>query len=258
MAAAVYAVIGLRWWCRARMRRAILGLVAALGLESCHAASLRSEGVEAAAAELLLGGYLDIDGAGAARLTEEGREPGRTPPAHPLPAALLEAVRRYDPEPVSIGWIDRYDTEFQARRSAYASAWDALLPRIPRIPLDPEEGGWTASCCGCVGIILMAYFWIVVGVLLVLVRPHGVLGWLAAVVAAGCLAALWFAEGAGRAVRARTACEDPLGDRVRTEFHPALAALDERRQLRIRRSADDDRRWRGVVDEDEPDGKPLG
>ncbi|MFF2785870.1 hypothetical protein ACFVT6_03720 [Streptomyces sp. NPDC058049] len=83
VAAAVYAVIGLRWWRRARTRRAILGLVAALDIEPYHAAWSRSEGVEAAAAELLLGGCLDIDGDGAARLTEEGREPGRTPPAPP-------------------------------------------------------------------------------------------------------------------------------------------------------------------------------
>ncbi|MFF4420767.1 hypothetical protein ACFY04_08255 [Streptomyces sp. NPDC001549] len=82
VAAAVYAVIGLRWWRRARTRRTILGLVAALDLEPYHVAALKSE---EAAAELLLDGYLDIDGAGAARLTEEGREPGRTPPAHPLP-----------------------------------------------------------------------------------------------------------------------------------------------------------------------------
>ncbi|WP_030722880.1 hypothetical protein [Streptomyces sp. NRRL S-237] len=92
VAAAVYAVIGLRWWRRARLRRAVLGLVSGLELEPYHAAELRSEETEAAAAELLLGGYLDIDGEGAARLTDEGRDPGRTPPGHPLPAALLEAV----------------------------------------------------------------------------------------------------------------------------------------------------------------------
>ncbi|WP_314241544.1 hypothetical protein [Streptomyces sp. DSM 40907] len=253
VAAAVYAVIGLRWWRRARMRRTILGLVAALDLEPYHVAALKSEEAEAAAAELLLDGYLDIDGAGAARLTEEGREPGRTPPAHPLPAALLEAVRRYDPEPVSIGWINRYDTEYQIRRAAYERERDALLPRIPRIPRDPQEGGRLKACCGCVGIVLGLSFWIAVGLLLVLARPHGVRAWAAAVVAAGCLAALWYAEGAGREVRTRTACEDPLGDRVRTEFHPALAALGERQRLHIRRSADDDRRWPGAVDEDEED-----
>lgn len=258
VAAAVYAVIGLRWWRRARKRRAILALVASLDLEPYHAAALKSEEVEAAAAELLLDGYLDIDGPGAARLTEEGREPGRTPPAHPLPAALLEAVRRYDPEPVSIGWIDRYDGEYQIRRSAYERERDALLPPIPRIPRDPKEPGQLMACCGCLGISLLASFWCVVGMLLVVVRPHGVQGWVAAVAAAGCLAALGFAKGAGRAVRTRTACEDPLGDRVRTESHPALAALDEGLRLRIRRSADDDRRWRGVTDEDEdPDDDDL-
>ncbi|GGS12716.1 hypothetical protein Snoj_37870 [Streptomyces nojiriensis] len=286
VATAVYAVIGLRWWRRARKRRAVLALVAALDLEPYHASALKSEEVEAAAAELLLGGYLDIDGPGAARLTEEGREPGRPPPAHPLPAALLEAVRRYDPEPVSIGWINRYDAEYQIRRQAYEREQDALLPPIPRIPRDPGEPGRLMNCCGCVGIVLLVGFWCAVGMLLVLARPHGVRGWAAAVVAAGCLAALGYAEVAGRAVRARTACEDPLGDRVRTQCHPALAALDERQRLRIRRSADDDRMWRGAVDEDddleddleddldddwwadayhyraadddEPDGKPLG
>ncbi|MGZ9929092.1 hypothetical protein ACXNSR_04300 [Streptomyces sp. NC-S4] len=256
VAAAVYAVIGLRWWHRARTRRGILALVAALDLEPYHAAALKSEEVEAAAAELLLAGYLEIDGTGAARLTEEGRGRGRTPPAHPLPAALLEAVRRYDPEPVSIGWIDRYDTEYQIRRDAYRRERNALLPPIPRIPRDPKEPGCLLGCCGCTGILLLAGFWCVVGVLLLMVRPHGVRGWAAAVVAAGCLAALASAGGAGRAVRARTACEDPLGDRVRAELHPALASLDEPRRLCIRRSAEDDRLWRGVMEEDAPDDCP--
>ncbi|MER5414764.1 hypothetical protein [Streptomyces virginiae] len=262
VAAAVYAVIGLRWWRRARLRRAVLGLVAGLELEAYHAAELRSEEIEAAAAELLLGGYLDIDGEGAARLTEAGRDPGRTPPGHPLPAALLDAVRRYDPEPVSIGCIDRYDTEYQIGRRAYARDRDARLPRITGIPRTPtHERGRLLDCCGCVGIVLLVGFWCVAGVLLLHAYPHGLREWAASVVAAASLAALGFAEGADRAVRARTACEDPLGDHARKQVHPALAVLDERQRVHVRRSADDDGRWRGAVyevddpgeDEDEDD-----
>lgn len=255
VAAAVYAVIGLRWWRRARLRRAVLGLVSGLELEPYHAAELRSEETEAAAAELLLGGYLDIDGEGVARLTEAGRDPGRTPPGHPLPAALLEAVRRYDPEPVSIGCIGRYDTEYLIRRSAYARERDALLPRITRIPRTPtHDRGRLLDCCGCVGIVLLVSFWCVAGVLLVLTHPHGLREWAASAVAAAGLGALGFAERADRAVRTRTACEDPLGDHACRRVHPALAALDERQRVHVRRSADDDRRWRGVVyEDDDPD-----
>ncbi|MCX4960906.1 hypothetical protein [Streptomyces virginiae] len=284
VAAAVYAVIGLRWWRRARLRRAVLGLVSGLELEPYHAAELRSEETGAAAAELLLGGYLDIDGEGAARLTAAGRDPCRTPPGHPLPAALLEAVRRYDPEPVSIGCIGRYDTEYLIRRSAYARERDALLPRIARIPQTPtHDRGRLLDCCGCVGIVLLVSFWCVAGVLLVLAHPHGLREWAASAVAAAGLAALGLAERADRAVRTRTACEDPLGDHARRQVHPALAALDERQRVHVRRSAADDRRWRGVAyedhdrtdedddwwdayhyraddedDEDRSDGKPLG
>ncbi|MEV7563251.1 hypothetical protein [Streptomyces sp. NPDC089795] len=255
VAAAVYAVIGLRWWRRARLRRAVLGLVTGLDLEPYHAAALSFEESEAAAAELLLGGYLDIDAEGAARLTEEGRDPGRPPPAHPLPAALLDAVRRYDPEPVSIGRVVRYDTEYLTWHWAYARERDEVLPHVPRIPRTPtHDRGWLLDCCGCVAVVLLLSFWCVAGVLLVLAHPHGLREWAASAVAAAGLAALGLAEGADRAVHARTACEDPLGDHARRRSHPALAALDEQRRLDVRRSADDDRRWRGVVSaDDEPD-----
>ncbi|MCX4584225.1 hypothetical protein [Streptomyces sp. NBC_01481] len=228
VAAAVYGAIGLGWRRRARIRREILGLVATLDLEPYHAAAMESRATEAAAAELLLGGYLDIDGEGAALLTEAGRAPGR-PPAHPLPAALLEAVRRHDPEPVSIGWIDGCDEEYVARRHAYRSERDALLPEIPRMP--DGEGRQLLACCACMGVTLLLSFWCLAGVLLVMARPHGVLEW-----AAAGPAALWFANDAHQAVRARTACEDPLGDRIRAELHPSLAALDEQQRFHVLRS----------------------
>ncbi|MFB7368390.1 hypothetical protein ACFC0D_00850 [Streptomyces sp. NPDC056222] len=243
VATVVYGAIGVGWWRRARIRREILRVVATLDLEPYHVAVMENRETEAAAAELLLCGYLDIDEDGAAFLTEAGRDPGRTP-AQTLPAALLEAVRRHDPEPVSIGWIDWSDVEYRTRRSAYRSEQDALMPEIPRMP--DGEGRQLLACCACTGVVLLVWFWLVAAVLLVMVRPHGLQAWAAAAAAAAGLAALWYADEANKAVRARTACQDPLGDRYRAESHPSLAALDEQQRFHVLRSIRDHSTWRGI------------
>ncbi|MEV6678271.1 hypothetical protein AB0N09_15610 [Streptomyces erythrochromogenes] len=241
--AAVYGPVALLWWRRARVRSRTLRLVAAVELEPYHAALLRQEATGAAAAELLLGGYLRIDEEGAAFLTEQGRDPDRTP-AHPIPAALLEAVRRHDPEPVSIGWIDWCDEEYLQRRSAYRSERDAVLPVLPRMP--DGQGNVLLTCLTCVGIALVTLFWLLAAALLVTGRPHGLREWALTVVAALGLAALLSAAKAGRAVREHTECGDPLGDLVRSAPHPAFAALDEERRTLVLRSGADLDRWRGA------------
>ncbi|MCX5408395.1 hypothetical protein OHA37_31585 [Streptomyces sp. NBC_00335] len=259
MNAAVYGPLALRWRRRARIRREILRLVAGLDLGPYHVAAMAHGQAVAAAAELLLDGYLGIDGEGAVLLTEAGRDPARTP-SHPLPAALLEAVRRHDPEPVSIGWIDRNDEAYGARRTAHRAELDALLPELPRMPQD-EERGCLRGCCGCVGLILLMVCWMVVGELLVFSRPHGPVQWASAAVTALGLMSLCYAEAARRAVLTRTECGDPLGDRMRAEVHPAVAALDEEQRVHVHRSADDYGRWRGadrVVSEDGDDGGAWG
>ncbi|MFF4386626.1 hypothetical protein ACFY0G_07455 [Streptomyces sp. NPDC001552] len=255
--AAVYGPIALLWWRRARVRSRSLRLVAAVELEPYHMALLRQETTEAATAELVLAGYLRIDEEGAAFLTEQGRDPARAP-AHPLPAALLDAVRRHDPEPVSTGWIDRNDEEYLQRRSAYRSEREALLPELPRMPHGRENVFLT--CCTCMGIALVMLFWLLASALLVTGRPHGLREWACAVVAALGLSALLLAEKAGRVVRERTECGDPLGDLIRAEPHPAFAALDEQQRSHVLRSIEDRGRWRGadriveeVEDEDHDD-----
>ncbi|WP_327386344.1 hypothetical protein [Streptomyces sp. NBC_01207] len=255
--AAVYGPIALLWWRRARVRSRSLRLVAAVELEPYHMALLRQETTEAATAELVLAGYLRIDEEGAAFLTEQGRDPARAP-AHPLPAALLDAVRRHDPEPVSTGWIDRNDEEYLQRRSAYRSEREALLPELPRMP-DGRENVFL-TCCTCMGIALVMLFWLLASALLVTGRPHGLREWACAVVAALGLSALLLAEKAGRVVRERTECGDPLGDLIRAEPHPAFAALDEQQRSHVLRSIEDRGRWRGadriveeVEDEDHDD-----
>ncbi|MGW6844912.1 hypothetical protein [Streptomyces sp. NPDC054958] len=251
--AAVYGPIALLWWRRARVRSRTLRLVAAVELEPYHMALLRQETTEAAAAELVLAGYLRIDEEGAAFLTEQGRDPARAP-AHPLPAALLDAVRRHDPEPVSAGWLDRSDEQYLQRRSAYRSEREALLPELLRMP--DGRGNMFLACCTCVGIALVMLFWLLASALLVTGRPHGLREWACAVVAALGLSALLLAEKAGRVVRERTECGDPLGDLIRAEPHPACAALDEQQRSHVLRSIEDRGRWRGadrIVEEDDED-----
>ncbi|MEU4355197.1 hypothetical protein [Streptomyces virginiae] len=241
--AAVYGPIALLWWRRARIRSRTLRLVAAVELEPYHMALLRQEATEAAAAELVLGGYLRIDEEGAAFLTEQGRDPARTP-AHPMPAALLEALRRHDPEPVSLGWIDWCDAGYVERRGAYRSERDALLPELPRMP--DGAGNRFLACCSCVGIVLVMFLWVLASALLVTGRPHGLREWACAVVAALGLSALLTAEKAGRVVRERTDCGDPLGDLVRSEPHPAFAALDEEQRALVLLSLGDRHTCRGA------------
>ncbi|MFB7173531.1 hypothetical protein ACFCYM_22300 [Streptomyces sp. NPDC056254] len=251
MAVAVYVPIGLRWRRRTRIRREVLRLVAMIDLEPYHAALLRNEAIEAAAAELVLAGHLRIDAEGAVFLTEQGRDRARTP-AHPLPTALLEAVRRHDPEPVSLGWIDWNDEELRRRSGAYRAERDTLLPELPRLPHDKRNQ--LLDCCACLGIVFVMMSWSVVGVLLVFEWPQGPRQWACAVVAACGLVALAFAERAGREVRERTDCGDPLGDLARASPHPAFGALDEERRTLVLRSLGERYRWRGadtVVPENE-------
>ncbi|MCX4777251.1 hypothetical protein [Streptomyces sp. NBC_01264] len=250
-ALAVYGTIGLRWRRRVRLWRAFLGRVAALEFEPYHAAALKNEESGAAAAELLRGGRLDIDADGAVLLTETGRGPGPIP-AHPVPAGLLEALRRHDPEPVSIGWIERHDAEYATVRFAHREEREALLPVRPRPPVVTE--GSLRACCGCVGVVLLVVCWIAAAELLVVSRPHGVLEWAASGVTALCLGLLWYADGFAKAVRARTESGDPLWDRIHGERHPAVEGLDERQRLHLLRSLDDCGRWRGTDRVERDDG----
>lgn len=83
---------------------------------------------------------------------------------------MLEAVRRHDPEPVSIGWIERHDEEYAALRFAHREEREALLPVPPQ--LSAGEGGRLRDCCGCVGVVLLVVCWLAAAELLVVSRPH--------------------------------------------------------------------------------------
>ncbi|MFG2982478.1 hypothetical protein ACGFYQ_14680 [Streptomyces sp. NPDC048258] len=149
VAAAVYAGIGLRRRRRTRLGREITARVAGLDLDPYFAAMILREGTEAAAAELLLGGYVRMDAEGLVRPTEEGPDRARTP-AHPLPAALLDAVRRYRDTPGSFRWIDRHDTEYGERSLAFWYDRFALLPPVTRMPKEKDR-----PLLGCLTLLVV-------------------------------------------------------------------------------------------------------
>ncbi|WP_371646350.1 hypothetical protein OG974_11435 [Streptomyces sp. NBC_00597] len=249
--AAVYAVIGLRGRRGSRIHREAVALVDALDLDPYHVASLKNEATEAAAAELLLDRYVDVDAEGAVWLAGAGHEPDRAP-AHPVPAALLAAVRRHDPVPVSLGWIERGDEAYREATAAHRAEQDARLPATPRIP-QPADG-CVRSCTSCTGLVLLLMVWVGAGIVVLAAHHQGVLEWGATVVTALCLAALWRAEAVAKGIRDRTAGKNPLDQRLREQTHPAQAALDGEQRRRLLLSKGDRTRWRGLdggVDEDD-------
>ncbi|MFJ3203522.1 hypothetical protein [Streptomyces sp. NPDC086989] len=249
--AAVYAVIGLQGRRRARIHREAVALVAALDLDPYHVAALKNEATEAAAAELLLDRYVDVDPEGAVWLAGAGHEPGRAP-AHPVPAALLAAVRRHDPAPVSLGWIEWGDEEYRAATAAHRAEQHAHLPELPRTP-QPADG-CVRSCCGCTGLVLLLMVWAGAGIVVLEAHHQGVLEWGATVVTALCMAALWRAEAVAQRIRDRTSGRSPLDERVREQTHPAQAALDGEQRRRLLLSKGDRTRWRGLDGGTDEDG----
>ncbi|MEU8837580.1 hypothetical protein AB0D97_00400 [Streptomyces roseus] len=252
----MYAVIGLRGRRRARTHREAVALVAALDLDPYHVAALKNEATEAAAAELLRDRYVDVDAEGAVWLVGAGHEPGRAP-AHPVPAALLAAVRRHDPLPVSLGRIEWGDEAYRAATAAHRAEQDARLPELPRMP-QPADG-CVRSCCGCTGLVLLLMVWAGAGIVVLEAHHEGVLEWGATAVTAVCMTALWRAEAVAQRMRERTSGRGPLDERVREQTHPARAALDGEQRRRLLLSKEDRTRWRGLdggMDE-EGDGDPV-
>ncbi|MER5928621.1 hypothetical protein [Streptomyces sp. NPDC002054] len=225
---AVYGVLGTLHMRRLRSRRRIEAVLEAGGVDPYYAAGETGKDAPAAAAELLLAGLLEIDNHYVLRLTEAGAD---RVPGHPVPAALLEAVRRRHPKPVPLGRIVQRDAQYAERIRAFRAEQEAQLP-----PRPDARGG--SGCLGCLGVLLIGVliaFMAFTALALVSEAPRGASEWVAATGTAFALALI----GAAQTVWERLPFPsepDPLGAYCRGQQHPALTALDERRSRRLNRS----------------------
>lgn len=214
---------------RTRVRRRYEARLAALGVDPYYAATVRGEETVAAAAELLLAGAIRVDNHYAIRLADGA---AAYAPAHPMPAALLEAVRRRHPKPVMLGRIIQRDQVYGERCHEFRVAQVAALPRPPR------AGGAGGALRGCAGVLVVAAlcgFWVFAVAAVTSRLPHGAVEWAAALGTA--LALVLFVWGPADPSR-RSA--PPENDLLRAHClrlpHPALVALDAEPLRRLERS----------------------
>ncbi|MEW2632548.1 hypothetical protein AB0903_13020 [Streptomyces sp. NPDC048389] len=214
--AVLYGLFGLR----RRRHRAAAERYAALDVDPYHAAASRpwpEDDAQAAAARLLLDGLITVNHRGNLSLTAAGADPTRTA-GHPLPDALLTAVRRRT-APALWGRIALFDTAFGAAREDFHAD---CRTRLPSPSWAPSDGLVVAGVLLLMGEMLFSW------AALVDARPRGPAQW--ATAAATGLALLAQIAWLSRYGRSRdTARRDPLADRLaRTDLHPALAELAAR------------------------------
>jgi uncharacterized protein (TIGR04222 family) len=124
-AALVFGALGLAWWLRDRADRAAAASLTSMRIHPYHAAATAGSRVdmdEAAAAVLLRSGRIEIDEAGLLSAV-----PGRPPPAHPVEAALMDALHQRE-QPSALRQL-RASTWTDDRNSAFLREQDARAPR---------------------------------------------------------------------------------------------------------------------------------
>ncbi|MCT4353562.1 hypothetical protein M5362_10530 [Streptomyces sp. Je 1-79] len=221
-------------WRTCGLRR-IEAHIATVGVDPYYAASVRGEETAAAAAELLLDGLIRIDHHAVIRLApRDGDDEPGTLPAHPVPAALLEAVRRRHPRHVVLGGIAQRDRAYHEQVRAFRVAQEKLLPG--RVGAAGSPGGCVA-CLGCLGMCAVLAFSTFAAMAVLDSLPHGATQWAGA--GGTCLALTLIFLSPEFWKRLPHPDPDPLRAHCLSLRHPALTgpdALDERRRRRLERS----------------------
>ncbi|GAA3907832.1 hypothetical protein GCM10023084_70080 [Streptomyces lacrimifluminis] len=233
VAAGVYAVPAVLWrWDRADPAAA--AHLDAVAIDPYHALATagRPDDADRAAAAELLAGLVRVDEEAGLSLTGKGHGPAGGSPPHPVPAALLTALRRHA-EPVALYRLHR-DGEHGGLRDAFLRAEDAKVPRWSARTEDALHTPATLTV-----VLLSLWF----AVQLVLLRDFSSSGawsivlavlfcfllWLMLAVPLGRVALRWWP---GRHDRFREHCRD-------LPPHPAEPALDPVRAERLKRSTRD-------------------
>ncbi|GGP46474.1 hypothetical protein [Streptomyces melanogenes] len=219
--ALLYGVLGMRRLRERRWYREAVAHCAAIEIDPYYAvrdAWWPEDDIQAAAARLVLDGLVTVNHRGNMSPTEAGADPASSA-GHPLPDALLAAVRRRT-APATLGSVLLRDTVFDDVRARFHADCDARLR--PRRPPAPRNLG----CLGCTGwMLFLAQFGFAAAGLFDM-APHGPLQWAAAVVTGLALIAQIAALGSERTP---ADLPDPFAERLaELERHPALAELAAR------------------------------
>ncbi|MEU6273246.1 hypothetical protein ABZ871_12690 [Streptomyces populi] len=239
VAACVYVVLGIAWSLRALGDRRNAARLGSLDIDPYHALATagRPEDVdEAAAAVLIASGAVLVDHEGIITVTSDRGE-GHRRPEHPLPAALLDALDRKGGSASLRGLV--HDPELGRARTAYLRAQDAGVPGWSGRRKDGVKG---------IAALTMAFLTLFHAVQIVFLReafaPHGVVSGLFAVLfllvlwLMICVPTVWFV------LRFWPGRRDPFREHcAELPRHPALAALDDHRRDRLRRSVLHKEEW---------------
>ncbi|MFE3761024.1 hypothetical protein ACFXPI_04560 [Streptomyces sp. NPDC059104] len=224
--ALLYGILGLRtprgrrWW------RGVTGRRAA-PVDPYRAAAdrwLLGDDVQAAAAGLLLDGLATVNHRGNLAVTAAGADP-RADAGHPVPNALLAALRRRT-APVALGNLVSRDVEFAtARAEFHAVCRDRLGPRRPVVPGGTgRPAASAASAASAVWAVLAVI--VVTTVALIRTDPQGpVEGAAATATWCALVAQIVVLVGYGRLRDARRREAEPGAAASSSDAHPALTEL---------------------------------
>ncbi|MFD0267218.1 hypothetical protein ACFVGY_11555 [Streptomyces sp. NPDC127106] len=236
--AVLYGVLGLLRRRQDRWHRVMVERAAGLLQDPYRAAAHRwwpGDDVQAAAAALLLDGLVTVNHRGNLSLTAAGSDPDRTA-GHPLPDALLDALRRRT-APALLGNVSQRDAAFNAARAEFhAAGRTAAQHEIPVFRREPGAAGQIAL------LLVLAHMLVTVLALAGLAPRGPVESAAVAATAVGLVAQLvWFGV-YGRLRTAHTQRDAWAEQVARAGLHPALAELarrDPEAVARLRTS-----RWR--------------
>lgn len=236
VALVMYGLLGVAWWSRGRADRKAAARLGSLEIDPYHAVATagRPEDADrAAAAELIRDGMVRVDAEGFLTVAGPRDQAAKSPangPGHPVPVALLDALRRQDGRSTLRGLVD--DRQLRAAREAFLSTEDAKVPRWSDRRKDSLH-----SLATLIALLLALFYAVQIIFLREESAPHGVVSivlallllvilWLMIAVPVG-----WFV------LRFWPGRRDPFREHcARLPQHPAMAALTDHQRAGLTES----------------------
>ncbi|MFC3345959.1 hypothetical protein ACFOOM_00605 [Streptomyces echinoruber] len=232
-------MLSVAWWVRRRASRRLDAALADFEIDPYHAVyttGWTTDVDRAAAAALIVDGLARIDSEGGITLTERGAEPMNTP-EHPLPAALLDTLRRTE----TPTYLRRLTSEsgYRERRENFLSRQQARVPVWPA-----EDKTDTLFRTATLSLLALSLFYAVQLWWLTGAAFQGWREFLAGLITTPLLGLLIAVPLVLLAVGLWVGVPDVFRQHcARLPEHPAMQALDEDQSLALHRSATHKEPW---------------